>query len=58
MAMAPRVAINNKGNGDGGKSNGDNDKGGEQARTGAMAAAMTVAGNNEGNGDGNLGGKQ
>ncbi len=57
IAMAMRVASNDNGDGDGGKSNGSNNKGGGQATTRAMAAAMTVANNDEGNGNGNEGGE-
>ncbi len=53
IAMAMRVASNDDGNGNGGKSYGDGNEGGGQAKTRAMAAATTVVGNNEGNGNGN-----
>ncbi len=58
MATVTRVASNDDGNDNDGKSNGDGIMGGRQARTRAMAVGTTVAGNNEGNGDGNEGGKQ
>jgi hypothetical protein len=53
--MATRVASNDNGNGDGGKSNGDGKEGAGQATTRAMAAvrtvaAMRVASNKEGEG--------
>ncbi len=43
IMLATRVASNDNGAGDGGKSNGDRDKGVGQATTRAIAAAMTVA---------------
>ncbi len=43
IVTVTRVASNDDGNGDGGKSNGDSDKGAGQVTTRAMAAAMTVA---------------
>jgi hypothetical protein len=49
IAMATRVTSNDNGNSNSGKSNGDGTKGGGQAATRAMAAAMTVVGDNEGN---------
>jgi hypothetical protein len=53
IATATKVASDDKGNGNGGKSVGDSDKGGGQATTRAMAAATAVVGNNEGNSNGN-----
>ena len=53
IVMATRLASNDNGNGDGGKSNGDGNKDGRPATIKAIAAATTVAGNNEGNGGGN-----
>ncbi len=56
MATATRVAGDEEGNG--GKSDGDNEKGGGQARAmvmamkRAMAAATRVAGDKEGDGEG------
>ncbi len=55
IAMATRVASNDDGNGDSGKSNGDGDEGAGQVTTRAMAvaatvAAMRVASNKEGEG--------
>jgi hypothetical protein len=43
IMTATRVASNDDGNGDSGKSNGDGNEGAGQATTRAMAAAMTVA---------------
>jgi hypothetical protein len=43
IAMATRVASNDNGDGDGGKSNGDGDEGAGRATIRAMVAAMTVA---------------
>jgi hypothetical protein len=45
-----RVASNDVGNGNGGKSNGDGAKGAGRATTRVMAAAMRVASNKEGEG--------
>jgi hypothetical protein len=57
--MAMRVARDNDGNGDSGKSDGNgNEGGGQVTATRAKAAAMTVVGNNEGDGDNNEGGRQ
>jgi hypothetical protein len=42
IAMAPRVASNDDGDSNGGKSDGDGDEGAGQATTRAMAAAATV----------------
>ncbi len=66
MALATRVACDKEGNGDKGKSNGNED--GEQAMvtramatamarapTWAMVAAMRLAGNKEGKGEGSKG---
>ncbi len=43
ITTATRVGSNDNGAGDGGKSNGDSDKGAGQVTTRAMAAATTVA---------------
>ncbi len=43
ITMATRVASNDDGAGDGGKSNGDGDEGAGRVTTRAMAAATTVA---------------
>ncbi len=43
IATATRVASNDDGNGNGGKSDGNGDEGAEQATMRAMAAATTVA---------------
>ncbi len=58
IVTAIRVASNDNCNGDGGKSNGNGDKGGGQATMRAMVVATTVAGDNEGNCDGDEGGEQ
>jgi hypothetical protein len=50
--MATRVASDDDGNGNGGKSECNGDKGGGRATTRAMVAGRTVLGNNEGNVDG------
>ncbi len=55
ITTATRVASNDNGDGDGGKSNGGGDDGAERATTRAMAVAMTVvamrvASNEEGEG--------
>jgi hypothetical protein len=55
ITMATRVASDEDGNGDGGKSNGDGNEGARQATTRAMAAettvvAMRVASDKEGEG--------
>jgi hypothetical protein len=48
-----RMASNDDGNGNGGKINGDREKGGWRVTaTRAMAMAITVVGDNEGNGNG------
>ncbi len=43
IAMATRVASNDDGDGNGGKSDGDSNEGAGRATTRAMVAAMTVA---------------
>ncbi len=58
IATATRVASNDNGDGDSGKSNGDDNKGAGRATTRAMAVATTVVGDDEGNCDGDEGGKQ
>ncbi len=58
MATAKRVVSDNYGDGDGGKSDGNGNVGGGQAKPRAMEASTTVVGNNEGNADGNEGGEQ
>ncbi len=50
ITMATRVASDDDGNGDSGKSNGDGDKGVGQVTMRAMAVAMRVASNEEGEG--------
>ncbi len=58
MATAMRVASNDDGNGNGGKSDGDSNEGGRRAiATRAMAVVTTVVGDNEGNSEGNEGGR-
>jgi hypothetical protein len=58
MTMATRVASNDNGDGDSGKSNGKGNKVGRQATMRAMAAAISLVGKNEGDGDGNEDGRQ
>jgi hypothetical protein len=58
IATATRVASNDDGNGDGGKSNGDGKESAGRVTTRAMAAAMTVVGGNEGNCNSNEDDKQ
>jgi hypothetical protein len=50
ITMATRVASNDGGNGNGGKSDGNGNKGAGQATTRAMAVAMRVASDEEGEG--------
>jgi hypothetical protein len=61
IVTARRVASDDDGDGDCGKSNGDGDEGAGQVTTRAMAAATTVVGKegkDEGNCDGSEGGEQ
>ncbi len=58
IAMATRVASDDDGNGDSGKSNGDGNEGAGQATMRAMVAATTVAGEDEGNCNGDEGGER
>jgi hypothetical protein len=58
IATATRVASNDNGNGDGGKSNGNSDEGGGQVTMRGMVVATTVAGDNEDNHNGDNGNKE
>ncbi len=58
IMTATRVARDDDGNANSGKSDGNGNEGAGQATTRAMVAATTVAGNDEGNCNGNEGGKQ
>ncbi len=58
VAMAAKVASDDDGDGNGGKSDGISNEGGGRETTRAMAAATTMAGNDEGNCNGNEGGEQ
>jgi hypothetical protein len=53
IAAGMRVASNDNGNGNGGKSNGDSNKDGGQVTMRAMGATTTVAGDDKGNDNSN-----
>jgi hypothetical protein len=58
IAIATRVASYDNSNGNGGKSDGNGDKGGRQATTRVIMVSTTVVDDNEGNGDGDEGGER
>ncbi len=58
IATATRVASNDDGNGNDGKSDSNGNEGAGRATTRAMVVGTTMAGDDEGNCNGNEGGKQ